>query len=140
MPNITANFEGILREKQVPLAKSIDEQKQTFYSGSFQLTPTKTLPFHVAFQSADGISDVEIVYSKLAMISNYQKKAELLELFNQLNEAETAYYRICLAGDGEVYLRLLTRTTNEVTPIYEMLITGSGIAQQIINKIEALLK
>ena len=140
MPNITASFEGILREKQVPLAKSIDEQKQTFYSGSFQLTRTKTLPFHVAFQSADGISDVEIVYSKLAMISNYQKKAELLELFNQLNEAETAYYRICLAGDGEVYLRLLTRTTNEVMPIYEMLITGSGIAQQIINKIEALLK
>lgn len=140
MPNITASFEGILREKQVPLAKSIDEQKQTFYSGSFQLTTTKTLPFHVAFQSADGISDVEIVYSKLAMISNYQKKAELLELFNQLNEAETAYYRICLAGDGEVYLRLLTRTTNEVMPIYEMLITGSGIAQQIINKIEALLK
>lgn len=140
MPNITASFEGILREKQVPLAKSIDEQKQTFYSGSFQLTPTKTLLFHVAFQSADGISDVEIVYSKLAMISNYQKKAELLELLNQLNEAETAYYRICLAGDGEVYLRLLTRTTNEVMPIYEMLITGSGIAQQIINKIEALLK
>lgn len=63
-----------------------------------------------------------------------------MELFNQLNEAETAYYRICLAGDGEVYLRLLTRTTNEVMPIYEMLITGSGIAQQIINKIEALLK
>ena len=140
MPNITASFEGVLREKQVPLAKSIDEQKQTFYSGSFQLTPTKTLLFHVAFQSADGISDVEIVYSKLAMISNYQKKAELLELLNQLNEAETAYYRICLAGDGEVYLRLLTRTTNEVMPIYEMLITGSGIAQQIINKIEALLK
>lgn len=140
MPNILTNFEGILREKQVPLAKSVDEKKQTFYSGSFQLTPAKIVPFHVAFQTSDGISDVEIVYSKLAMISNYQKKAELLELFNQLNEAETAYYRLCLAGDGEVYLRLLTRTTNEVTPVYEMLITGSGIVKQISEKIESLLK
>ncbi|MGX7418451.1 hypothetical protein ACWOFR_06555 [Carnobacterium gallinarum] len=135
METIVENFEEILREKQIPLAKSVAETGETFYTGNFQVTTEKVVPFSVAFQTKESISDVQILYSKLSYVKDFQKKAEVLALINQLNEDESSYYRVCLAEDGEVYLRLLTRITNAVQPIYEMLITGSSVVKKVLDQL-----
>lgn len=139
LTKITDQFEKILKEKQIPLAKREIENGQVSYNGKFQLTKDKALPFGIVFDKEDAISDYQIVYHHLAFVSNFSKKAAVLELINDLNELQSGYYRICLGSDGELYMRLLGRTTENVQPLYEMLVTGSTIAKAILPKIELVL-
>lgn len=139
MTKITDQFEKILKEKQIPLAKRQLENGQVSYNGKFQLTKEKALPFGIVFDKEDDISDYQIVYHHLAFVSNFSKKAAVLELLNELNELQSGYYRICLGSDGEIYMRLLGRTWDNVQPLYEMLVTGSTIAKAVLPRIVALL-
>lgn len=139
MQTITENFEEILRSKQIPLAKSLGEAEETFYTGNFQVTAEKVVPFSIAFQQSAERSDVQIHYSQLGYLKNTNQKAELFTVLNQLNESESGYYRVCLAVDGEIYLRLLTRTTKEVLPVYEMLVAGSSVASLVLEKVSAFI-
>lgn len=139
MNKITDQFEKILKEKQIPLAKRQLENGQVSYNGKFQLTKEKALPFGIVFDKEDDISDYQIVYHHLAFVSNFSKKAAVLELLNELNELQSGYYRICLGSDGEIYMRLLGRTSDNVQPLYEMLVTGSTIAKAVLPRIVALL-
>ena len=139
LTKITDQFEKILKEKQIPLAKRQLENGQVSYNGKFQLTKEKALPFGIVFDKEDDISDYQIVYHHLAFVSNFNKKTTVLELVNELNELQSGYYRICLGSDGEIYMRLLGRTSDNVQPLYEMLVTGSTIAKAVLPRIEALL-
>ena len=139
MTKITDQFETILKEKQIPLAKRQIENGQVSYNGKFQLTKEKALPFGIVFDKEDDISDYQIVYHQLAFVSNFNKKTAVLELINELNELQAGYYRICLGSDGEIYMRLLARTSDNVQPLYEMLVTGSTIAKAVLPRIEELL-
>lgn len=136
MTKITEQFEAILREKQIPLAKRQIDNGQILYNGKFQITKQQALPFGIVFDKEEGISDYQIVYHNLAFVTNFDKKAAVLELLNELNEMKSGYYRICLGADGEVYMRLLSRTSNDVVPLYEMLVTGSTIAKAVMPRIE----
>ncbi|MCA9766341.1 MAG: hypothetical protein KC455_07980 [Carnobacterium sp.] len=139
MTKITDQFETILKEKQIPLAKREIENGQVSYNGKFQLTKEKALPFGIVFDKEDERSDYQIVYHHLAFVSNFNKKVAVLELINELNELQSGYYRICLGSDGEIYMRLLGRTSTDVMPLYEMLVTGSTIAKAILPRIEEVL-
>ncbi|SEK34967.1 hypothetical protein SAMN04488700_1774 [Carnobacterium iners] len=139
MTKITDQFEAILKQKQIPLAKREIENGQVSYNGKFQLTNEKALPFGIVFDKEDERSDYQIVYHHLAFVSNFSKKVTVLELINELNELQSGYYRICLGSDGEIYMRLLGRTSTDVMPLYEMLVTGSTIAKAILPRIEEVL-
>jgi hypothetical protein len=139
LTKITDQFEMILKDKQIPLAKRQLENGQVSYNGKFQLAKEKALPFGIVFDKEDDISDYQIVYHHLAFVSNFNKKTAVLELLNELNELQSGYYRICLGSDGEIYMRLLGRTADNVQPLYEMLVTGSTIAKAILPRIEAVI-
>lgn len=139
MSKVTDQFEMILKEKQIPLAKKIIDNGQTLYNGKFQITKQQALPFGIVFDTGEGIIDYQIVYHQLAFVSDFNKKAAVLEVLNELNELRSGYYRVCLGGDGEIYMRLLSRTSTDVQPLYEMLVTGSTIAKAVIPHIEAVI-
>jgi len=139
LTKITDQFETILKEKQIPLAKKEIENGQVTYNGKFQLTKDKALPFGIVFDKENEISDYQIVYHHLAFVTNFGKKTAVLEVINELNELQAGYYRICLGSDGEIYMRLLGRTSANIQPLYEMLVTGSIIAKAILPRIEAVL-
>lgn len=101
------------------------------------MNDSQALPFGIVFDNKEeGIIDFQIVYHKLAYVTNFDAKNQVLEILNELNEMKTGYYRVCLAGDGEIYMRLLSRTTEDVRAAYEMMIVGSTIAKSILPKIE----
>lgn len=139
LSKITDQFEMILKEKQIPLAKKVMDNGQTLYNGKFQITKQQALPFRIVFDTGEGIIDYQIVYHQLAFASDFNKKAAVLEVLNELNELRSGYYRLCLGGDGEIYMRLLSRTSADVQPLYEMLVTGSTIAKAVIPHIEAVI-
>lgn len=141
MSETIENFEVYLKEKNIPLKKSQLKNGQILFNGNFRLTKTRVLPFGIVFDSKDAKSiDFQITYHKLAYVKDFTKKAEILELLNELNQVKAGYYSVILAGDGEIYLKQLSRTTSDVLAAYEMIVFGSTIAKVIIKEIEKVLE
>lgn len=138
MRTITENFETVLREKQISLSKRTLKNGQLLYNGVFQLQKSRGIPFGVVLDKAEGISDYQIVYHKLGYVTDFKQKAEVLELLNELNEMKTGYYRACLGGDGEIYLRLLAKTSNDIQPLYQMMVAGGAIARGLMPELEKI--
>lgn len=135
------NFEAVVKEKNIPLKKSELNNGQVLFNGNFRLTKTKVLPFGIVFDNKDAQSvDFQITYHKLAYVQDFSKKPAVLELLNELNQLKSGYYSVVLAGDGEVYLKLLSRTTNDILAAYEMMVFGSTIAKVVIKEIEKVME
>lgn len=135
------NFEVVVKEKNIPLKKSELNNGQILFNGNFRLTKTKVLPFGIVFDNKDAQSvDFQITYHKLAYVQDFSKKPAVLELLNELNQLKSGYYSVVLAGDGEVYLKLLSRTTNDILAAYEMMVFGSTIAKVVIKEIEKVME
>ncbi len=139
MSKITDNFEKILREKNLPLTKKEIENGQVLYNGAFRVTKSKRLPFGIVFDGRDNPTvDFQIIYNRLAYIQSFEQKAEVMELLNELNEMKSGYYRFCVRGDGEIYMRLLARTSEDVRSAYEMMVMGGNIARALLPEIEKI--
>lgn len=141
MTEMIENFEAVVKEKNIPLKKSELNNGQILFNGNFRLTKTKVLPFGIVFDNKDAQSvDFQITYHKLAYIQDFSKKPAVLELLNELNQLKSGYYSVVLAGDGEVYLKLLSRTTIDILAAYEMMVFGSTIAKVVIKEIEKVME
>ena len=141
MTEMIENFEVVVKEKNIPLKKSELNNGQILFNGNFRLTKTKVLPFGIVFDNKDAQSvDFQITYHKLAYVQDFSKKPAVLELLNELNQLKSGYYSVVLAGDGEVYLKLLSRTTNDILAAYEMMVFGSTIAKVVIKEIEKVME
>lgn len=136
---IIDNFEQMIKEKDMPLAKKEIQHGQILFNGAFRVKKNMRLPFGVVFDNKDSETvDYQIVYHRIAYLRDFSKKAETLEKLNELNEMKSGYYRFCLAGDGEIYMRLLARTDEHVRPVYEMMVMGGNIAKALLPEIEEI--
>lgn len=133
---IIENFEQLIKEKQMPLSKKEIQHGQILFNGAFRVKKNLRLPFGVVFDNKESETvDYQIVYHRIAYLRDFNKKAETLEMLNELNEMKSGYYRFCLAGDGEIYMRLLARTGDDVQPVYEMMVMGGNIAKALLPEI-----
>lgn len=141
MTETIENFEALIKEKKIPLKKSELKNGQILFNGSFRLDKTKVLPFGIVFDNKDAQSvDFQITYHKLAYVQDFSKREAILELLNELNQVKAGYYSVILAGDGEIYLKQLSRTTSDVAAAYETMVFGSTIAKVLIKEIEKVLE
>ena len=134
---ILAALDQKFQEKGMPLKSHPIQNGQYLYQGKFNLDKEHSLPFGVVIAKDESESDFQISYRKLAYLNNYADKVNLLELINELNQTKTFYYTLCLAGDGEIFLRLLGRSTTDVKPLYEMLVIGSNIAKVMTAELKS---
>lgn len=141
MSETIKQFEAVLREKKLPLKKSQLKNGQILFNGSFRISKTKVLPFGIVFDGKDNQTiDYQITYHKLAYVSDFSKKEAILELLNELNQVKAGYYSAILGADGEIYLKQLGRTTQDVTTAYEILVFGSTIARALMKEINKVLE
>lgn len=137
MSKITDRFEALLKEKKMPLTKKEIQNGQLLFNGAFRVTKNKRLPFGIVFDAKDNETvDYQIIYNRIAYIHDFDKKNEVMELLNELNEMKAGYYRFCVRGDGEIYMRLLARTSEDIRPAYEMMVMGGSIARALLPEIE----
>lgn len=141
MEKIIENFEAFIKEREMPLSKREIQNGQLLFNGAFRIRKNLSLPFGVVFDNKQNTKtiDYQVVYHRLAYVRDFDKKVEVLELLNELNEMKSGYYRFCLAGDGEIYMRLLARTTEDVQPVYEMMAMGGNIAKTLLPEIEKVV-
>lgn len=136
---ILEEIEKLFAEKKLPLKRQEIPNNQSLYQGTFQIAPGKRVPFGVVIVNGEEMVDFQISFKRLAYLTNYADKDKVLELMNDLNNSKTFYYRVCLAGDGEIYLKAMGKTTEDVRPLYEQLVIGSNIAKLVVEEIEKII-
>lgn len=139
MEAITNALEKMFKEKNMPIEKRELENNQHLYSGAYRLAEDHTIPFNIVvrdFKEGSDVTEYQISYRKISQVQDYNKTPQVLEVINDLNRTASGYYNLVLAGDGEIYLRLLSRTTTDVKILYELLVFGSATARVVYPKLE----
>ena len=130
MSQFKEKFEQLLNEKKLPAKYQEIQKGNHLYRFQFRVSKERVLIVELIIQETDEANfDAQIIYRHVHMLSDYSRQQRALELINVLNGARTGYYSLYLAGDGEIYLRNLMRSTQDPLPLYETLVVGSSIAR-----------
>ena len=132
MSQFKQSFETLLKEKNLPFNYKEIENGHHLYRFQFRVQKSRILIVEVIIQNTDNsYSDAQVIYRHIHMLSDYHKRADALELMNELNQMRTGYYSLYLGGDGEMFLRSLLRIGEDPQPLYETLVYGSSIARTL---------
>lgn len=132
MSQFKQSFEALLKEKNLPFNYKEIENGHHLYRFQFRVQKSRVLIVEVIIQNTtNAYSDAQVIYRHVHMLNDYNKRAEALELMNELNEMRTGYYSLYLGGDGEMFLRSLLRIGEDPQPLYETLVYGSSIARTL---------
>lgn len=137
---ILEELDKLFAEKKLPLKRQEIPNNQSLYQGNFMVRQGKSVPFGVVVARGEGETvDFQITFKRVAYLTNYAEKARVLELLNELNMNRTFYYHLCLADDGEILMKTMAKTTEDVRPLYEMLIIGSNVLKFVTQEIEKVI-
>ena len=140
MTAIIEQIDQLFKEKGLPLERRQAPDGNHVYTGVFSKPDAKPISFNIVIQNAEDIADFQIVYGELAYATDYAKKPAVLEMLNELNMYKTGYYTAVLAGDGEIFVKCVSRVAKEnVFPLYEMLVIGSNMSLALLPEIEKAL-
>lgn len=135
---ISEKLEALFAEKGVPITKDVLQDNLVLYRVDFKLKPTHILRMEMIVPELEGLKDVQITYRYISFLKDYNKKGDTLALINDLNEVRTGYYRLYLAHDGEIYLKTLVRSSEDVLPIYEVMVQAPTIVANFLPEIEEI--
>lgn len=139
MASIQTALEEMFKTRNVPIEMKELADKQYVFSGGYKLGPDKVIPFHVVardFNEGSSVTEYQITYRKICQVEKYEDTTKALQVINELNQKATGYYTLVLAGDGEIYLRLLSRTTEDTRLLYEIMVFGSATARRVYPLLE----
>lgn len=133
---VVEQFDKLFADKNIPINKEVLNNGLVLYRVDYNLTTKHIVRVEVIIEDQKDVTDVQIVVRSVGFLSDYDKRGDLLEVLNALNDVKTGYYRLYLAGDGEILLKLLSRTQKDVEETYQMLFSGVHIARMIQDDIE----
>ncbi|MGX7108364.1 hypothetical protein [Facklamia miroungae] len=140
MTGFKEKFDALLNEKKLPANYQEIQDGNHLYRFQFKVSKQRKLIVEVIIQDTSGDHlDAQIIYRHVHLLKDYNQRPEALEAINELNESKTGYYNLYLAGDGEIYLRNLLRSTQDPFLIYEVLVIGSSIARVLQAELEQKL-
>ncbi|MDE1548044.1 hypothetical protein [Jeotgalibaca caeni] len=136
---VLEELDKLFAEKKLPLKRQEIQNNQSVYQGTFMVRPNKRIPFGIVVVHGEGAVDFQIAYKRIGYLTNYADKARVLELINELNMGKSFYYTVCLNADGEIMMKTMAKTTEDVRPLYEMLIVGSNVLRHVVEQIEKII-
>lgn len=139
MPSIEPILEKMFKDKKVPVKKNKFNEDQVVFSGAYRIAEDKTIPFNVVareFKEGSSVTEYQITYRKLVQVEDFNNQTKALAVINEINLKRAGYYTLILTGDGEIYLRLLSRTTEDPQLLYELMVFGSATARLVYPELE----
>lgn len=141
MNQIIENFRETLKEQNMNLTKEELKNNQVLFTGGFRLRENQQIPFGIVFDASDQETvDYQVMYNQIGYLDNRDKKSELLDYLNEINQMKAGYYSFTVRDDGEIYLRTLGRIGQDVKAAYEVMIYGGSIAQALVPELDELLE
>lgn len=136
MTIVAQALEQLFVEKQLPVTKKEVDPDLVLYALDYTINPTHVLRMEMILPRDLERTDVQITYRYVTMLSRYEKRHDMLEVINNLNESKSAYYTFYLAPDGEVYAHTLVRVGEDVQTIYETMVNGPAVIHSVLNEFE----
>lgn len=138
MTTIVSLLDKIFEEKNMPIERQEIEGDLALYILNYQLKSNHVLRMEMICPKDVTRADVQLTYRYVTTLSRYEKRHEALDIVNEFNEVDSAYYTFYLADDGEVYARTLIRSGLDVESIFEIMYQGPFIISHILPKLEKI--
>ena len=154
MSIITENFKKLAEEKKIqfqtkelpaPIRNKkgdTQKQKQLLFQSALRVNKTKPVGCAVIIHDAElERVNYQITYSKIGYVTDRNKLPDILTELNDLNAMRSGYYRFLVSGDGELFMRFLGITGEDVAPVMDIFIFGGRILRALLpelNKIDGI--
>lgn len=115
------------------------EQKQIIFQSALQAKQGKPVPCAVIIQDspADRVN-YQITYNKIGYVTDRNKLPDILVKFNELNSVRSGYYHFVVSQDGEVHMRHLGITGEDVRPLVNTFVFGGRILRALLPELEQI--
>lgn len=152
MSIITDNFKKIAEERKIQFQirevpapartnKEGDtvEQQQLMFQSALRVTKSKPVGCAVIIHDAPlERVNYQITYNKIGYVTDRNKLPEILTELNDLNAMRSGYYRFLVSGDGEVFMRFLGITGEDVAPVMDIFMFGGRILRALLPELEKI--
>lgn len=115
------------------------DQKQVIFQSALQAEKGKPVPCAVIIQesSADRVN-YQITYNKIGYVKDRNKLPDILVKLNELNSVRSGYYHFVVGQDGEVHMRSLGITGEDVRPLVNTFIFGGRILRALLPELKQI--
>lgn len=151
MSKITDNFQHLAEEKKIqfkskeieaPIRKKDGEeikQKQMIFQTALRLNESKAVACGVIIHDTDAQRvNYQITYNKIGYVTDRNKLPEIITQINEINAMRSGYYRLVISGDGEIIMRHLSITGEDVKPMMDVFIFGGRILRAVLPELEKI--
>lgn len=112
-------------------------QKQVVFQSGLKISEDKIVPCSVIIQEAPADRvNYQITYNQIAYVSDRNKLPKILEKINELNTVRSGYYHFSITKDGELHMRNLGITGEDVKPVVNTFIFGGRILRALLPELE----
>ncbi|WP_225744019.1 hypothetical protein [Marinilactibacillus sp. Marseille-P9653] len=151
MSTITDNFKALAEEKQIQFkVKEIPapirnkegettEQQQLLFQSALRVTKDKPVGCAVIIHDAPlERVNYQITYNKIGYVTDRNKLPDILTQLNELNAMKSGYFRFLVSGDGELFMRYLGITGEDVNPVMDVFVFGGRILRALLPELEKM--
>lgn len=118
--------------------KEVNQKQHAFQSG-LQIKKSKVVPCSVIIHDAPSDRvNYQITYNRIGYVTDRNKMGEVLEALNDLNRVRSGYYHFAISKDGEVIMRNLGITGEDVRPLVNTFIYGGRILRALFPELEQI--
>lgn len=148
MSLITRNFEEVAKERKIefehqenrhPLKNAEGKevvQVQQFYQTSLKIGETEAVPCAVIIHDApmDRVN-YQITYNHIGQVTDRNKLPAILEKLNDINSLKSGYFHFVISAAGELSMRHLGMTGEDVKPMMDTFIAGGRILNLLLPEL-----
>ncbi|MCC5890262.1 MAG: hypothetical protein JJU01_06795 [Alkalibacterium sp.] len=151
MSQITDNFQHLAEEKKIqfkskeieaPVRKKDGEevkQQQIVFQTALRINKDKAVACGVIIHDTDAQRvNYQITYNKIGYVTDRNKLPEIVTQMNEINAMRSGYYRFVISGDGEIIMRHLGITGDDVKPMMDVFVFGGRILNALLPELEKI--
>mgnify|MGYP006864952124 FL=1 len=114
-------------------------QKQHAFQTGLQVNKDKVVPCSVIIQeSPSDRVNYQITYNRIGYVTDRNKIGAVLEELNELNRVRSGYYHFAISKDGELIMRNLGITGEDVRPLINTFVFGARILRALYQELDQI--
>lgn len=118
--------------------KEVTHKQHAFQSG-LQIKKSKVVPCSVIIHDAPADRvNYQITYNRIGYVTDRNKIGSVLEDLNELNRVRAGYFHFVISKDGELIMRNLGITGEDVRPLVNTFIYGGKILRALLPDLEKI--
>jgi len=151
MSLITDKFKQVAEDQNVKFNDKVIEkplkdkngnevkQKQAVFQSGLRINEDKVVPCSVIIHDAAGDRvNYQITYNRIGYVTDRNKLPDIMVELNELNRVRTGYYHFAVTPDGEIHMRNLGITGEDVRPLINTFVFGGRILKSLLPELEKI--